>query len=48
VHSGKNVIQFVTDRRPAQLMLNPDFDLQEKEYLPNNRKIVVEKIKNIE
>jgi aminopeptidase N len=44
LHAGENKLHFTTPRRPASLVLNPDFDLLEKDYNKMNRKVPVAKI----
>ncbi|XZF14063.1 M1 family aminopeptidase [Chitinophagaceae bacterium MMS25-I14] len=44
IQAGTNKIHFTTSRRPASLMLNPDFDLQEKDINKTTRKIAVKKV----
>lgn len=41
LQAGQNKVRFVTERRPAALVLNPDFDLQEKTYNNDLRKVKV-------
>lgn len=43
VPSGAHRITFASARRPDKVMINPDFDLQEKDYLRNSSKVKVEK-----
>ena len=44
IRSGENHIHFTTPRRPAALMLNPDYDLEEKAYDAGDRKVDVVKL----